>query len=149
MKVILLEDVKDLGQKGDLVDAKTGYARNYLLPRGLAVEGTKENMKKWEADQKSKDEKRKAEEEAALKLKEEIEKLTIQLKAKGGEGGRLFGSITSKDIADALKKQGKIEIDRRKIELSDNIKSGGITVVDVRVYPEITAQLKVNVDIEQ
>lgn len=149
MKVILLEDVKSLGKKGDLVEAKTGYARNYLLPRGLAVEGTKENMKKWEEDQKERDKKRKAEEEAALELKEEIEKLTVELKAKGGEGGRLFGSITSQDISDALKEQGNIDMDKRKVELEDNIKSGGITVVNVRVYPEITAQLKVNVDIEE
>lgn len=149
MKVILLEDVKSLGKKGDLVEAKTGYARNYLLPRGLAVEGTKENMKKWEEDQKERDKKRKAEEEAALELKEEIEKLTVELKAKGGEGGRLFGSITSQDISDALKEQGNIDMDKRKVELEDNIKSGGITVVNVRVYPEITAELKVNVDIEE
>jgi large subunit ribosomal protein L9 len=149
MKVILLEDVKSLGKKGDLVKSKTGYARNYLIPRELAIEATKENLAKWKEEQKELEEKRKAEENEALKLKEKIEKTTIQLKAKGGEGGRLFGSITSKDIGEALEKQAKIDIDKRKIELKDNIKTAGITLVDVRVYPEITAELKVNVNIEQ
>lgn len=148
MKVILLQDVKSLGKAGDLVNSKTGYARNYLFPKGLAIEATKANLKKWEEDQKDIKQKRKEEEAEALKLKEEIEKITVELKAKGGEGGRLFGSITSKDIGDALEKQGKIKIDKRKIELKDNIKTAGITLVDIRVYPEVTAQLKVNVTIE-
>ena len=148
MKVILLEDVKSLGKKGDLVNSKKGYARNFLFPKGLAIEATKDNLKKWEEEQKNIKEKTKQEELEALKLKEEIEKTTIELKAKGGEGGRLFGSITSKDIGDALEKQAKISIDKRKIELKDNIKTAGITIVDVRVYPEVTAQLKVNVNIE-
>lgn len=149
MKVILLEDVKSLGKKGDLVNSKTGHARNYLFPRGLAIEATKDNLKKWEEEQKNIKEKTKNEQAQALKLKADLENITVELKAKGGEGGRLFGSITSKDIGDALEKQAKIKTDRRKIELKDNIKSAGITVVDVRVYPEITAQLKVNVIIEQ
>lgn len=148
MKVILLKDVDTLGEKGDLVEAKTGYARNYLLPRGLGIEATKKNMEKWKEDQKDREEKAKIQEDKALKLKEEIESLTIELKAKAGEGGRLFGSITSQDIGNALKEQGNINIDKRKIELEDNIKTGGITLVNIRVYPEITAELKVNVDIE-
>ena len=82
-----------------------------------------------------------------MKLKEKIAKVTVELESKAGEGGRLFGSITSKDIAEALEKQHKIEVDRRKIELKDNIKTAGITVVEVRVYPEITADLKVNVTV--
>lgn len=89
--------------------------------------------------------KEKEEYEKAAKLKEKIENLTVELKGKAGEGGRLFGSITSKDISEALKKQHKIDIDRRKIELKDNIKSIGITTVEVRVYPEISASLKVEV----
>ena len=141
MKVILLEDVKGLGKKGDLVNSKTGYARNFLFPKELAIEATEEEMKDKEA-------KMKKDKEEALKLKNELEKITVELKGKGGEGGRLFGSITSKDIAEALKKQHKLDIDKKKIELKENIKTSGIISVEVRVYPEITASLKVNVTIE-
>ncbi|HLR21705.1 MAG TPA: 50S ribosomal protein L9 [Tissierellaceae bacterium] len=148
MEVILLKDVKPLGKSGDLVEAKTGYARNYLLPRGLAVEATKENKKKWKEEMKNLEAKRQKEEEEALELKEKIEKITVEIETKGGEGGRLFGSITSNDIADALKSQHKINLDRRKIQLKDNIKTTGITNVDVRIYPEITASLKVDISIE-
>ncbi|MDR7869788.1 MAG: 50S ribosomal protein L9 [Tissierellaceae bacterium] len=148
MKVILLEDVKGLGKKGDLINSKTGYARNFLFPKELAVEATPANLKKWEEEMKDKEAKLKKEKEEALKLKETIEKITVELKGKGGEGGRLFGSITSKDIAERLKKQHKLDIDKKKIELKENIKSAGETNVDIRVYPEITASLKVNVTIE-
>lgn len=148
MKVILLKDVKDLGKAGDLVNSKTGYSRNFLFPKGLAIEATPANLKQWEEEQKEIQAKKQKEREEALELKAKIEKITIELKGKGGEGGRLFGSITSKDIADKLKKQYKLDIDKKKIELKDNIKSAGVTNVDVRVYPEITATLKVNVVIE-
>ena len=148
MKVILLEDVKGLGKKDEMVNAKTGYARNFLLPKGAAIEATPANLKKWKEDMKNKKENAQEEKDEAMELKANIEKVTVELKSKGGEGGRLFGSITSKDIGEALKKQHKIEVDRRKIELKDNIKTGGITVVEVRVYPEITADLKVNVTVE-
>lgn len=148
MKVILLKDVKDLGKAGELVNSKTGYARNFLFPKDLAIEATPANLKQWEEEQKEIQAKKQKEREEALELKAKIEKITIELKGKGGEGGRLFGSITSKDIADKLKKQYKLDIDKKKIELKDNIKSTGVTNVDVRVYPEITANLKVNVVIE-
>lgn len=148
MKVILLEDVKGLGKKGDLVNSKTGYARNFLFPKELAIEATPANMKKWEEEMKEKETKMQKEKEQALELKTKLERTTVELKGKGGEGGRLFGSITSKDIAEALKKQYKISIDKKKIELKENIKTSGITDVEVRVYPEITANLKVNVTIE-
>lgn len=145
MKIILLKDVKELGQVGELVNSKDGYARNFLFPRGLAIEATPANLKKWEEENKKQANKKQVEEDEALKLKAKIEGLTVTLTSKGGEGGRLFGSITSKDIADGLKSQHKVEIDRRKIELKDNIKIIGLQEIDVRVYPEVTAKLKVNV----
>jgi len=145
MKIILLKDVKGLGEAGDLVTTKHGHARNYLLPKGDAIEATPSNIKRWKDEQASQAEKKESEFNDALKLKEKIEEITVVLKSKSGEGGRLFGSITSKDIADALKVQYKIDIDRRKIELKDNIKSLGITEVDLRVYAEVVAKLKVDV----
>lgn len=145
MKMILIEDVKGLGKAGEVVNSKPGYARNYLLPNNLAIEATKENMKIWEAEQKEK--RRIAQEnlEEAEALKDKIEKTAVVIKAKVGDGDRLFGAITSKDIAEALEKQTGIVVDKRKIELKDNIKSLMKTQVPVRVYPELVAQLTVEV----
>ena len=148
MKVILLKDVKGLGVAGDLVDAKIGYARNFLLPKGDAIEATPGNLERWKKDQEKLALKEETEHKEALELKEKLEKVTVVLEGKAGEGGRLFGSITSKDIGDALKKQHKIVVDRRKIELKDNIKTLGVTQVSVRVYAEITATLKVEVKVK-
>ena len=148
MKVILLKDIKGLGKAGDLVDAKIGYARNFLLPKGDAIEATPGNLERWKKDQANLAKKEETEHKEALELKKKLEEVSVVLEGKAGEGGRLFGSITSKDIADALKKQHKIVVDRRKIELKDNIKSLGVTEVDVRVYSELTAKLKVNVKVK-
>jgi large subunit ribosomal protein L9 len=145
VKVILLKDVKGLGKEGDLVNAKDGYARNFLFPKGAAVEATSGNLEKWKEEKAKEAEKKENEHKEALKLKEKIDNITVNIQGKAGDGGRLFGSITSKDIADALKEQHNIDIDRRKIELKDNIKTLGTTQVDLRVYAEIVASLKVNV----
>lgn len=145
MKVILLKEVKGMGKEGDLVNSKDGYARNYLIPRNMAIEATTENLKKWEEAKKQEAAKKKQELEEAKALKERLEKLTVEVKAKGGSGGRLFGSITSQDIAAALKEQHGVEIDKRKIEMKDNIKNAGAAEVDLKLYPEVSAKLKVNV----
>ncbi|NLY77657.1 MAG: 50S ribosomal protein L9 [Tissierellia bacterium] len=145
MKVILLKDVKGLGKAGELVNAKDGYARNFLFPKKLAIEATEANLKKWKEDMAKKKEQEQAEYEEALKLKKKIESISVELKSKSGEGGKLFGSITSKDIAEALKKQHKIDIDRKKIEMKNNIKTLGTVNVEVKVYPEVSATLQVNV----
>ncbi|MDY0258005.1 50S ribosomal protein L9 [Gudongella oleilytica] len=145
MKVILLKEVKGMGKEGDLVNSKDGYARNYLIPRNMAIEATSENLRKWEEAKKQEAAKKKQEIEEANALKERLEKLTVEVKAKGGSGGRLFGSITSQDIAAALKEQHGVDIDKRKIEMKDNIKNAGATEVDLKLYPEVSAKLKVNV----
>lgn len=148
MKVILLKEVKGMGKEGDLVNSKDGYARNYLIPRNIAIEATPDNLRKWEESKKQEAAKKKQELDEANALKDMLEKLIVQVKAKGGSAGRLFGSITSQDIAGALKEQYAIEIDKRKIEMKDNIKNTGLAVVDVKLYPEVSAKLKVNVDTE-
>jgi large subunit ribosomal protein L9 len=137
MKVILQKDVKGLGKAGDIANVSDGYARNYLSPRGLVVEASSGNLNTIK-QQKQAEEKRKAEEfEKAEKLKERLEKLVVILKAKSGEGGRLFGSITNKEIADALKEQHKITLDKRKISLLEPIKDLGERTVEVKVYPGV------------
>jgi large subunit ribosomal protein L9 len=145
MKVIFLKDVKGKGKKGEIKNVADGYAQNFLFKQGLAIEATPANLKALEA-QKNK-EKRQAEEELAKakQLKEQLEQLTVQLFAKAGEGGRLFGSVTSKQIAEALQSQHQIKLDKRKIELDDAIRVLGYTNVPVKLHPEVTATLKVHV----
>ncbi len=145
MKVIFLKDVKGKGKKGEVKNVADGYAQNFLFKQGLAVEATPANLKALEA-QKNK-QKKEAEEELARakKLKEKIDTLTVELFAKAGEGGRLFGSVTSKQIAEALQQQHDIKIDKRKIELDDAIRALGYTNVPIKLHPEVTATLKVHV----
>ncbi|EOD00027.1 50S ribosomal protein L9 [Caldisalinibacter kiritimatiensis] len=145
MKVILLKDVKSLGKKGDIVNAKDGYARNFLIPRGLAKEATEGNVKVVEEQKAAKKLREKEKREEAQKLADKISNLTVKIKSKAGENGKLFGSITTKDIAQALNKQHKIKVDKRKIVMDNNIKSLGARYVEVKVYPQITAKLKVEV----
>ncbi|MBS4536968.1 50S ribosomal protein L9 [Clostridium sp. D2Q-11] len=145
MKVILLDNVKGLGKKGDLVKAKDGYVRNFLFPKGLAKEATEGNVKQLKEQKKAKKIKKDEERKEAEKLAEKIAELTVKIKSKSGEGGRLFGSVTTKEIATALQKQHGIKIDKRKMILDNNIKSLGTTIVKVKVYPDITADLKVHV----
>lgn len=145
MKVIFLQDVKGRGKKGEVKNVADGYAQNFLIKQGLAVEATNASMKALEG-QKNKEKKEAAEELAKSKeLKEVLEKLTVELKAKSGEGGRLFGSITSKQIAEALQKAHNIKVDKRKIEMDDAIRALGYTNVPVKLHPEVTATLKVHV----
>lgn len=144
MKVVLLEDVKKLGKKGDIVNVSDGYARNFLIPRGLAVEGSKGNIKAAEEEGLLRQQRDIREEKQARLLAERLETVTIKLPAKVGNKGRLFGSITSKDIAEALSKEG-IDIDRRKIELPEAIKSLGEYEIDVKLHAGVSAVLKVSV----
>lgn len=148
MKVILLEDVKGHGVAGEVVDVSPGYARNYLLPRGLAEEATKQNLARAKNRQRAEANRREQELKEANELAKTLSGLTVTLTAKSGESGKLFGSITSQEIAEALKEQHGVELDRRKIVLEDPIKSLGEIELDVRIYPEVTGKLKVSVKAE-
>ncbi|AST93914.1 MULTISPECIES: 50S ribosomal protein L9 [Sutcliffiella] len=145
MKVIFLKDVKGRGKKGEVKNVADGYAQNFLLKQGLALEATPANLKSLEA-QKNKEAKDAANELAeAKKLKEKLEKITLQFQTKAGEGGRLFGSITTKQIAEELNKKHKTKIDKRKMELDDAIRALGYTNVPIKLHTEVTATLKVHV----
>ena len=143
MKVILKQDVKGLGKMEDLVNVSDGYARNYLFPRGLAAEANAGNINvmntKKQAEKSKRDRELAQAKELALKVKETV----VVIKSKSGENGKLFGSITSKDISDKLKSDFNIDIDKKKIVLPDPIKSLGTTEVEVKLYPEVSTKLTV------
>lgn len=145
MKVVLLQDVKDLGKKGELVNASDGYARNFLFPRKLAVEATAGRLKEIEDKKSSEKNKKEKELKAAKELADRLSKVEISFKSKAGENGKLFGSITSKDVADAIKAQQKIVVDKKKIVLHDAIKTLGTYQVEIKVYPEVSAKINVKV----
>jgi len=144
VKVIFLQDVKGKGKAGEVKDVSEGYARNFLIPRKMAVEANDANLKQLEMKKKSKAKRAQKEFEEAQALKAQIEKTEITLSAKSGEGGRLFGSITSKQIAEELKKKG-FNIDKRKIDLNEPIRTLGYTDVPLKLHPKVTAVLKVHV----
>ncbi|GMK43816.1 50S ribosomal protein L9 [Paenibacillus glycanilyticus] len=145
MKVIFLKDVKGQGKKGDVKELSEGYVRNFLLPQGLAKLASDGNLKTLEV-QNASEEKRKAKEKAdAVELGKKLEELKVVIKAKAGEGGRLFGAITSKQIAEALAAQAGVKIDKRKIELEDAIRTLGVTQVPVKLHVEVKSKLNVQV----
>ncbi|MGI5902397.1 MAG: 50S ribosomal protein L9 [Desulfitobacteriia bacterium] len=146
MKVILIEDVKNLGTRGDVCKVQAGYARNFLIPRGLAVEATKRNMQDLAQKQKQEELQRQKEKEAALEIAEKIKSLKVVIKVKTGEKGRLFGSVTNKEIAEVLDKEYQVKLDRRKIEIKEPIKALGEYEVMVRLHPEVTAMVIVAVE---
>ena len=144
IEVILREDIKTLGRAGEMVRVKPGYARNYLLPQGLAYEATEGNKKRIAAESKARDTRLASEKAEASALADRLGAATVSLKGKAGEEGKLFGSITAQDIADGLKAQG-LEVDRRRIELEHPIKTLGFHSVVVRLHPDVHAEVKVNV----
>lgn len=145
MKVILLENIKNVGKKDEVINASDGYARNYLFPKKLAVEANTENMSKLKsrenADKYRKDQERKQAEEIAKKM----QGIMLKVKVKAGENGKIFGGVTSKEISDELKKQYQIEVDKKRILLSENIKNLGMFVVDIKLYEGVLGKLKVDV----
>ncbi|WP_312093706.1 50S ribosomal protein L9 [Aminipila sp.] len=147
MIVILLKDVKGSGKAGEVVKVSDGYARNMLIPKGMAKEATEGNVRNLEKQKAIAAEKKAEEKAAAQKLAERLKELTVSIITKGGEGGRLFGSITSKDISEALSKQHKIDIDKKKFVLESPIKTTGDFSVEVKLYPEVAGIVKVKVSV--
>jgi len=145
MKVILQADVKGHGKKGDIVDVSDGYARNFLLPKGLAVEANATNLNAIKGKKEAEAHRKQQELSQAKEIAQKLSNITVTMKVKAGENGKLFGSITSKEIAEKLKEQYNIDIDKRKINLTEPIKMLGTFQVEVKVYPEVTAKLKVSV----
>lgn len=143
MKVILRQDVQGSGKKGDLVNVSDGYARNYLLKKGLAVAATPQALNEMKAKQASKDHKVQAETDAARRTAEEIGEKTLKIMAKAGAGGKLFGSVTAKEVADELKKQMGVDVDRRKISLESEIKAFGTYTAEIKLYTGVSAKVYV------
>lgn len=145
MKVILQQEVKKLGKKGDIIEVSEGYARNYLLPQKLAIPATNTNVNT--AQQQKEAEKRKIQRvlDEAKVMASQLAKVEVTLSVKTGEGGKMFGSVTAKDIADALAAQCGIDMDKRKLELKDAIKSPGTYPVTIKIHPEVSAQIQVHI----
>ena len=145
MKVILLQDVKSVGKKGDILDANDGYARNFLLPKKMAVPATPDNLNNLKLQKNNQEKVAQEQLEAAQNFAKELESKEVVLSIKAGEGGRTFGSVSSKEIAQAFKDQCGMEIDKKKIQMEDNIKNFGVYEVKVKLHPKVTGTLKVKV----
>ena len=144
MKVILLQDVKKLGKKGDVIEASDGYARNYLFPRKLAEEATANALHVVNAKKENERKRKLAELEAAQKLAAELKGKEVTINAKAGDNGRLFGAITNKDVAEVINSQFNLSIDKKKIVVN-TIKVAGTYEVEVKLYPEVSTKMKVNI----
>ena len=145
MKVILTADVKSLGKKGEIVDVSDGYARNMLLPKKLGVEANSKNINDLKLQKANEDNVAKEILEQAKALAAEIAEKSVTLSIKVGEGGKTFGSVSSKEIAEAAKAQIDLELDKKEIQLSSPIRTLGVTMVPVKLHPKVTAELKVHV----
>ena len=146
MKVILLQDIRGKGKKGQMIEVSDGYARNYMLPRKMAVEATADNVNTMRMTDKANQEKRQKEREEAFAISTKLKALTVVVKAKGGGAGRLFGSVTTQEISDALQKNHGITVDKKKIVLNETIKTVGTYTVKCKLGYEITADLKVKIE---
>ena len=145
MKVIFIKDLKGQGKIGEEKNISDGYAKNFLIPKGYAVEATNANMNNLKGKKDSENFKKEQETERANELKNKLDAITVTIRAKGGESDRLFGSVTNKDISEKLKSDFGIDIDKKKFVLPDGIKVFGTATVDVKLYPSIVGKLKVNV----
>ncbi|MGN1313515.1 MAG: 50S ribosomal protein L9 [Lachnospiraceae bacterium] len=145
MKIILLEDVKSLGKKGDIINANDGYARNYILPQKLGVEATPKNLNDLKLKKNNEEKIAKEQLDAAAQLAKELETKEVIVKIKAGECGKTFGSVSTKEIAVAFKEQCGVEVDKKKIQLEEAIKSFGVYKVNIKLHPKVTGVLTVKV----
>jgi large subunit ribosomal protein L9 len=146
MKVILKQDVKGLGKNESMVEVNDGYARNFLIPRGLAVEATSSNINVMKTRKEAEQTKKDRELASARALADKLKGITVTIKAKAGENGKLFGSITSKDISEKLMNDFKLDVDKKKIVLHDALKSLGTTEIEAKLYPEVSAKFTVKIE---
>mgnify|MGYP000418753988 FL=1 len=145
MKVILLDNIKGVGKKDEIINASDGYARNFLFPKKLAVEANNENMSKLKAKKQSEQYKKDVNKENAEKIAKKLDDITLTIKVKAGENGKIFGGVTSKEISEELRKQYKIDIDKKKIILNENIKNLGSFDISMKLFEGVTGKLKIKV----
>ena len=143
MKVILKENIKSIGKKDQIVNVSDGYARNYLFAKDLAVEATPGNLSKLKNKKDSEQFRKNQEKEEAKKIADKLSEIKLEIKVKSGENGKVFGGVSSKEIADKLEQDHKIKIDKKKIELKETIKTLGVTIVDIKLYEGVIGKLKV------
>ena len=145
MKVILKTDIKGVGKKDEVINASDGYARNFLFPKNLAVEANKKNMAKLEAKKASAKYQKSQEKEEAMKIADKLSKILLKVKVKAGENGKIFGGVSSKDIAQELSKQYMIEIDKKKIDLKETIKTLGIHNIEIKLFEGVIGKIRIDV----
>ena len=145
MKVVLLQEVKKLGKKGDILEVAEGYARNFLLPKKLAAPATADTLNQLQQQKAAAADRQKRQLEEAKLLASQLAKIEVKVAAKAGEGGKLFGAVTTKDVADAAKAQHGLELDRRKMDIPEPIKNLGPAAVVLKLHPEVTTEIKIQV----
>ncbi len=145
MKVILKADIKGVGKKDEVINASDGYARNFLFPKNLAVEANNENMSKLKAKQDSAKYQKGVEKEKAIEIADKLSKILLKIRVKAGENGKIFGGVSAKEIAQELSKEYKIEVDKKKIDLKETIKTLGVHNVDIKLFEGVVGNLKIDV----
>ena len=145
MKIILLKDIKGVGKKDEVINASDGYARNFLLPKKMGVEANAENMSKLKAKQDSNAFKKSQEKEEAQKIADKLSKILMKVQVKAGENGKIFGGVSSKEIAENLEKQYNIKVDKKKIDLKETIKTLGMFTIEIKLYEGVVGKLKIDV----
>ena len=145
MKVILMQDIKGVGKKDEVINASDGYVRNFLFPKNLAVEANAENMAKLQAQNSSKQFKKDTEKEEAQKLSEKMNKISLRIQVKAGENGKIFGGVTAKEISEELNKQYQVKVDKKKIDLKETIKNLGTFTIDAKLYEGVIGKIKIKI----